>query len=64
MEFGEALRFLAEKAGVELRTQNPAEYRYTGLLYDLNEAAKRYFMNSLTNSPIAKKYLEDRGLTQ
>jgi DNA primase len=63
MEFGEALRFLAEKAGVELRTQNPAEYRYTGLLYDLNEAAKRYFMKSLVAAPIAKKYLEERGLT-
>jgi DNA primase len=64
MEFGEALRFLAEKAGVELRTQNPAEYRYTGLLYDLNEAAKRYFVKSLANAAVAKKYLEERGLTQ
>jgi DNA primase len=62
MEFGEALRLLAEKAGVELRTQNPAEYRYTGLLYDLNEAAKRYFVKSLAAAPIAKKYLEERGL--
>jgi DNA primase len=64
MEFGEALRMLAEKAGVELRTQNPAEYRYTGLLYDLNEAAKRYFMKSLAAAPVAKKYLEERGLKQ
>src|SRR5581483_5627202 len=37
LEFGEALRMLAEKAGVELRHENPAEYRYTGLLYDLND---------------------------
>jgi len=62
MEFGEALRMLAEKAGVELRTQNPAEYRYTGLLYDLNEAAKRFFIKSLAAAPVAKKYLEERGL--
>ena len=40
MEFGEALRMLAEKAGVELRHENPAEYRYTGLLYDLNDAGE------------------------
>ncbi len=64
LEFGEALRLLAEKAGVELRTQNPAEYRYTGLLYDLNEAAKRFYLKSFAAAPIAKKYLADRGLLE
>ncbi len=63
MEFGEALRLLAEKAGVELRRENPAEYRYAGLLYDLNEAAKNYFRKALAAAPIAKKYLAERGLT-
>src|SRR5271155_874080 len=47
MEFGEALRVLAEKAGVELRRENPAEYRYSGLLYELNDAAKNYFKKCL-----------------
>ncbi len=62
LEFGEALRMLAEKAGVELRRENPAEYKFSGLLYDLNEAAKQYFKKALAVAPIAKKYLAERGL--
>jgi DNA primase len=62
MEFGEAMRLLAEKAGVELRHENPAEYRYAGLLYDLNDAAKNYFKQALAAAPVAKKYLAERGL--
>jgi DNA primase len=62
LEFGEALRVLAEKAGVELRRLDPAEYKYTGLLYELNSAAKEFFKRSLSLSPAAKKYLADRGL--
>lgn len=62
VEFGEALRMLAEKAGVELRRENPAEYKYSGLLYDLNDAAKNYFKKALAAAPIAKKYLAERGL--
>jgi DNA primase len=64
MEFGEALRFLAEKAGVELKHENPAEYRYTGLLYDLNDQAKNFYRKMLVAAPIVKKYLEERGLKQ
>ncbi len=63
LEFGDALRMLAEKAGVELRHENPAEYRYAGLLYDLNDAAKTYFKKALAAAPIAKKYLAERGLS-
>ncbi len=62
MEFGEALRLLAEKAGVELRHENPAEYKYTGLLYDLNDQAKNFFKKMLAAAPVAKKYLAERGL--
>lgn len=62
VEFGEALRMLAEKTGVELRRENPAEYRYAGLLYDLNDTAKQYFKKALAAAPIAKKYLVERGL--
>src|SRR5579872_7088693 len=50
VEFGEALRILAEKAGVELRRENPAEYKYSGLLYDLNAAAKDYYRRALASA--------------
>jgi DNA primase len=63
VEFGEALRMLAEKAGVELRRENPAEYRYSGLLYDLNETAKIFFKKSLASAAVAREYLQGRGLT-
>jgi DNA primase len=63
MEFGEALRMLAEKAGVELKHENPAEYRFTGLLYDLNAQAKDFYRRALGAAPIVKQYLAERGLT-
>ena len=62
IEFGEALRMLAEKAGIELRRENPAEYRFSGLLYDLNEAAKNFFKRAFAAAPVAKEYLAKRGL--
>ena len=62
LEFGEAMRTLAEKAGIELKHENPAEYRYSGLLYDLNDSAKNFFKKALAAAPIAQKYLADRGL--
>lgn len=63
LEFGEALRVLAEKAGVELKRLNPAEYKLTGLLYEINEKTKDFFKSSLANYAPAKKYLAERGLT-
>lgn len=62
VEFGEALRILAEKAGVELRRENPAEYRYSGLLYDLNDAAKHFYRKAFAAAPVAREYLTKRGL--
>jgi DNA primase len=64
IEFGDALRLLAEKAGVELKRENPAEYKYSGLLYDLNEEAKNFYKKMLAASPVAHKYLEERGLAK
>ncbi|MDP2598213.1 MAG: DNA primase [Candidatus Liptonbacteria bacterium] len=62
IEFGEALRILAEKTGVELRRLDPAEHKYTGLLYELNDKAKDFFKRSLASAPTVKKYLAERGL--
>jgi DNA primase len=63
LEFPEALRLLAEKAGVELRRFNPAEERLIGVLYDLNEAAAKFFEEQLRAADVAKKYLVERGIT-
>lgn len=63
IEFGEALRVLAEKAGVELRRANPLEYKHTGLLYDLQSAAKEFFKKEYARAEAAKKYLAERGLS-
>ncbi len=64
LEFADALRLLAEKAGVELRHENPAEYRYSGLLYDLNESAKDFFRKAFAAAPVARDYLKGRGLAE
>lgn len=64
VEFGEALKILAEKTGVELKRLNPGEYKFAGLLYELNEAAKDFFKKKLEVFTPAQKYLEERGLTK
>jgi DNA primase len=62
LEFGEALKILAEKAGIELKKISPNEYKYIGLLYELNDAAKKFFINQLENNKKALDYLFSRGL--
>ena len=62
LEFGEALRVLAERTGVELQRLNSADYKISGLLYDINQAAARYFAEELQKSDEAKKYLAGRGI--
>ncbi|MCL5004530.1 MAG: CHC2 zinc finger domain-containing protein [Patescibacteria group bacterium] len=62
LEFYEALKFLAEKAGVELRKFSPADQRQFGVLYDINDSAKKFFQNQLKLSKEASDYLISRGL--
>jgi len=62
LEFFEALKVLAEKAGVELRRADPAEQRQFGVLYDINSIAKNFFMDELGTAKGAKEYLENRSL--
>lgn len=74
LDFPEALRFLAEKAGVELpETRDPAvvaeDRRQRDLaarLYAACEAATVFFEERLANAPfseIARGALDDRGIT-
>ncbi|MFH1346743.1 MAG: DNA primase [Spirochaetota bacterium] len=64
LEFYEALKILAEKAGIELKKTNPLEHRQFGILYDINDAAKNFFAGQLKNESSAEalKYLLERGL--
>lgn len=64
IEFFEALRILAEKAGVELKRVSPAEHRQFGVLYDINEEAKNFFKEQLAFRKGVKEYLKERGLQE
>ncbi|MBI2591482.1 MAG: toprim domain-containing protein [Candidatus Brennerbacteria bacterium] len=66
LEFYEALKFLAEKAGVEIQRVSPAEQKEFGVLYGINEAAKDFFKEQLF-TPAGKPaldYLLSRGLNK
>lgn len=64
LEFYEALRVLAEKAGVELKNISPEDQRQFGVLYELNNSAADFFEEALKSSKNAKEYLKNRGLKQ
>ncbi|MGD9047447.1 MAG: DNA primase, partial [Anaerolineae bacterium] len=70
LDFGEALRMLAQRAGVELEPTSPqaaeAEKRLD-LLRQINQAASTYFHHLLHNSDEAaraRSYLQKRGQNQ
>ena len=62
LEFYEALKILAEKAGIELKKINPAEHKQFGILYDINQSAKDFFKKELEKSAEVLNYLKERGL--
>lgn len=68
MEFGEALRFLAKKAGVTLKRQfQPESSSQKGLLFELNNLAASFYHKILQESPearIARDYLKKRKVDQ
>jgi DNA primase len=69
IDFGEALRQLAQQAGVVIpsRFEPGAESGEKQRLYDVNQAAAQYFHNLLINSAAGKKaqdYIAKRGFTE
>ena len=66
LEFFEALKVLAEKAGVDIRVTGGLDQKQFTIFYDINQAAKEFFKNYLNPSTgsgsIALKYLQSRGL--
>ena len=66
MEFPEALRLLAKKAGVELRREDPKAQSQKGRLYEMNELAAQFFRKALTSDAgkTAREYIEKRQIDQ
>jgi len=67
VEFGDALRILAQRAGVELKRQPPELKTERKNLYEICEIASRFFEKQLEESKSgkeAKKYLLDRGISE
>ncbi|MEK7608069.1 MAG: DNA primase [Patescibacteria group bacterium] len=64
LEFGEVLKILAEKAGIELKRMSPLEYKQFGLLYDINASARDFFKKEFERSDAAKKYMRGRKVEE
>jgi len=67
VEFGDALHLLAQRAGVELKKQDPKLKTERQRLYEICELACCFFEKQLKESSAgreAKKYLLSRGLTE
>jgi len=64
VEFYEALRMLAEKAGIELKSISPASQKEFGVLYDINVAAKDFFVQERAQNKNAQTYLLERGIQE
>jgi len=70
VEFGDALRILAQRAGVELKKQSPEYQKLRSereRLYEICELSSRFFEKQLEESKSgkeAKNYLLDRGITE
>ena len=66
IDFGEALRLLADRAGITISTRSEPQTEGKERLYQVNEAAAKYFHNLLLNSPTGektRKYVASRGLS-
>lgn len=67
VEFGDALRILAQKAGVELKKQSPDLKTKRQRLYEICEIATQFFEKQLKESKTGKEvknYLLKRGISE
>lgn len=67
VEFGDALRMLAQRAGVDLKPIKPELRTERQRLYEICELATRFFEKQLEGSSTGKevkKYLLDRGISE
>lgn len=63
-EFPEALKMLAERAGVKLKREDPLIRSERNRLYDINEEAAKIFEKNLSLTSAVKTYLEGRGVAE
>lgn len=62
VEFADALRILAKKAGVVLRKQDPQIQSQRNVLYEVCEEATEFFQKELEKNKSVQEYLKNRGL--
>src|SRR4030042_4802474 len=66
MEFGEALKYLADKAGIKLKPLHPGQFGEKERFFEINRVASKFYNYVLLNHPAGKealKYLtRERGL--
>lgn len=60
IEFFEALKILAEKAGIDIGHISGPDQKALNVLYEANRLAKDFFKSQLT--PAVREYLKSRGL--
>ncbi len=62
VDFKGSLKILAEKAGVELKKENPKKISEKNRIYDILEKSTLFFQNNLLKNKEALKYLKKRGI--
>ncbi|MDD5430931.1 MAG: DNA primase [Candidatus Pacebacteria bacterium] len=62
LEFYDALKILAEKAGVDISKTAGRDYNIHNILYKILDSAKDFFVSNLYASDSVKNYAKERGL--
>jgi len=62
LEFPEALKFLAEKAGIQISQLTQREQKEFNTLYEIYQLATYFYKNNLKKNNVALNYLKSRGL--
>lgn len=63
LDFPQALRILAERAGVTLQNENIVQKSERDRIYAIHDAAVKFYSNVRRETPAVDAYLKDRGLT-
>lgn len=64
LDFPEALRLLAQRAGVILKREDPTISSAKNKLYDICEEAAKIFAKNLSLTPAVQNYLKKRGVAE